>query len=207
VLVPAARSLAVVKFDASHLFFFQTPCRVDALILGALLAVMARDGTLKDSSVWIYRLGGLTGAILFAVFIHWRCLPARDPMMHSVGYSLLSITSAALLVFAITRPVESRMGTIFASPMLRFFGKYSYGLYVIHGMLSPMLAKWFPDRLLLDVTHSLAASVALCTFVRTAVCTLAAFVSWHLFEKRFLTLKRYFTKPQAFAAPASSAAS
>src|SRR5260221_4024268 len=46
-VAPAARTLAVVRFDASHLFFFLTPCRADSLILGALLPAMAKDGTLE----------------------------------------------------------------------------------------------------------------------------------------------------------------
>jgi peptidoglycan/LPS O-acetylase OafA/YrhL len=90
---------------------------------------------------------------------------------------------------------------------LRFFGKYSYGLYIIHGLLSPVLFARLPDTLFIAATHSVVMGVFACVIVRIASCTVAAFLSWHLFEKRFLRLKRYFRKDSERPAMSERAAS
>ena len=76
---------------------------------------------------------------------------------------------------------------------LRFFGKYSYGLYLIHGLLVALLLWVFPTPQWMALfagwpttgVFSLAA-------LKIALCVPLAVLSFHLFEERFLNLKRFF---------------
>jgi peptidoglycan/LPS O-acetylase OafA/YrhL len=88
-------------------------------------------------------------------------------------------------------------GTIAARALgarwLRALGKYSYAMYVFHvpiwAHVQPLV---FPGNRVPTVWGShIVASLGL-----AALCGLlafaAAFASWHVYEKQFLTLKRYF---------------
>jgi peptidoglycan/LPS O-acetylase OafA/YrhL len=80
-----------------------------------------------------------------------------------------------------------------------FFGKYSYGLYVYHGLLNWHLnAMGLEQRLDAALGDHALAMVAHAS-IGVGASTAIAFASYHLFEKRFLALKRYF---EAAAAPA-----
>jgi len=64
----------------------------------------------------------------------------------------------------------------FSLAVLRSFGKYSYGMYVLHYLLLPLFVRWF-GRGLVFVVLSIAATYGV------------AMISYHLFEKRFLAWK------------------
>ena len=77
--------------------------------------------------------------------------------------------------------------------MLTFFGRYSYALYVFHFAI----ARQFGARVrehgglpLLGGSDIPAHVVFLC--VVGSMCVTSAWLSWHLCEKHFLKLKRYF---------------
>ena len=68
--------------------------------------------------------------------------------------------------------------------MLRFFGRYSYGLYVWHDLPSPVCItwqSWFARHIHPLVVGQLVYAVAM-----LALFTAVAVVSYHLFELRFL---------------------
>jgi peptidoglycan/LPS O-acetylase OafA/YrhL len=74
---------------------------------------------------------------------------------------------------------------------LRAAGKYSYAMYVLQRPLHDYVAKPAIAALGMDVTHSIGAHIAYLA-ATIALTFLAALVSWHVFEKRFLDLKRRF---------------
>jgi peptidoglycan/LPS O-acetylase OafA/YrhL len=76
---------------------------------------------------------------------------------------------------------------------MRFFGKYSYGLYVFHHFFSYwfvhhqtelVVARWVGSHTLAVVLQAAFGSVA---------SVAVAFASFHLFEKRALRLKRLWS--------------
>jgi peptidoglycan/LPS O-acetylase OafA/YrhL len=109
--------------------------------------------------------------------------------MPTFGFSLLGLTGAALIATTLKR--GSLAQRIFSLRSLRFFGKYSYGLYVFHysieGFLSgPLRAATFAHL------HSKSLAVLLPAIVILGLSIIAALLSYHLYESQFLHLKRYF---------------
>jgi peptidoglycan/LPS O-acetylase OafA/YrhL len=112
----------------------------------------------------------------------------------AVKYPLIALFHAAFLVLGITAGSETRLGRVLSSSMLRSLGKYSFGIYVYHppligaigylfekvGWNAPLSGAGVGLVLTLKIAMILAASVG------------AAWLSWNLYEKRFLALKRYF---------------
>jgi peptidoglycan/LPS O-acetylase OafA/YrhL len=73
-----------------------------------------------------------------------------------------------------------------------FLGAYSYGLYVYHHFISYYLAT---NRTEFELTRWLGShglAVALQATAGIAASLMIAYLSYELFEKRFLKLKRLF---------------
>jgi peptidoglycan/LPS O-acetylase OafA/YrhL len=181
-------------------FYALTPCRWDALAAGGFIAALVQQqgiDNLRRLQPYALAVLGVGSATLASFFFAMKGL-WPNPLDLTVGLSIIGATFAAAILLvlqggAMTRLVDRRM--------LRFFGKYSYGIYVIHGLIGAALALWipttlwfsyFPSSLFLLGIFSLAA-------VKILVCTLLAMLSWHLYEKRFLGLKEHFK----YASPAT----
>src|SRR5207253_6091855 len=112
-----------------------TPCRMDELAMGALAALEARaPGGIQRMvrpAKWIAAILGV------ALVVLW--LQVMDDVNYTVALTTLSAFFAALLVTAVGGSATSR---VFSNRTLRFFGKYSYGIYVFHWMLTPALEKY-----------------------------------------------------------------
>jgi peptidoglycan/LPS O-acetylase OafA/YrhL len=72
---------------------------------------------------------------------------------------------------------------------LRWFGKYSFGLYVWHPIINMILLH---SHIALVSEASGKTTVLLAVLATLALDLGVAWVSFNLWEKRFLDLKRYF---------------
>ena len=72
---------------------------------------------------------------------------------------------------------------------LRFFGKYSYAMYIFQNPLVPLMALIVTSNQLETATGSFVAGRVVYVLMMTLVTTLVALASWNLFEKHFLALK------------------
>jgi peptidoglycan/LPS O-acetylase OafA/YrhL len=137
------------------------------------------------------RIFGICISILTVVFFIYHGLHWQDNFfVPTIGFSIFGIASAALI--AMTLRPQSFTQTLFKNRVLRFFGKYSYGLYVYHYSIDQALA--VPLRHIIDNHfHSKALGVLLTAMVVFVLSILIALLSFHFFESRFLRLKRYFS--------------
>ena len=109
-----------------------------------------------------------------------------------VRAALILMLLACLLVWALIAPERSATSRFFRSRSMVFLGTYSYGLYVYHHFISYYLTT---NRTEFELAHWLGshgAAVALQATVGASVSLALAYLSYELFEKRFLRLKRLF---------------
>jgi peptidoglycan/LPS O-acetylase OafA/YrhL len=99
---------------------------------------------------------------------------------------------ACLLVWALSAPERSTTSRFFRSHSMVFFGTYSYGLYVYHHFISYYLTTSRTELELARWLGSHGAAVAVQATLGASASLLLAFVSYELYEKRFLALKRLF---------------
>lgn len=172
--------------DQETAAFVLTPARLDSLAAGALLALAARGP--EGLAPVARRTGAMAGACAIALLAvaSWRGgLPAEDSVVGTVGHTLLAGLFASILALAAAASPGAFLIRGLSSPFLVFFGRYSYGLYVIH---HPLL---FLKPESLSATASLPSRL-LFILLATVVSVALAWVSWHLWEKRFLQLKHLF---------------
>ncbi len=177
-----------------------TPFRLDGLALGAFLAVAARQPGGLDRLVravpWVLAVVG----VLLAGTFFWTRVVSREGLdiVLPVRAGLILLLLACLLVWALMAPERSATSRFFRSRGMVFLGTYSYGLYVYHHFVSYYLAV---NRTDLEVAHWLgshSAAVALQAALGASASLAVAYVSYELFEKRFLAMKRLFdTAPES----------
>ena len=190
-----------------------TLCRMDTLMLGGCLALLMRGErmpfTRRAAAWWFW--GSMLVMVVFAV-THPVIYLSSAVFIGTVGYSMCAIAFAAL-IFLVLDPA-SAWNRVFRMGWLRSFGKYSYGIYVLHILVGSLFSMWVHHllgtslRILLTpyLTRPLAIVVEFCLTV--AVVYAAAYLSYNLYEVRFLRLKRYFSykKTERIPAPAEPVA-
>lgn len=170
-----------------------TPARMDALALGALLALTARGPVgLTHIARWAQPVAGLLGLLLCAMVVWRRGLVPHDPVISIVGHTLLACFFALVLVCALTSTRRQFLGRLFSSSSLRFLGQYSYALYVFHHPILFLRPGLLPLDWVPTVLGSLLLKKLVFISVATAVSIVLALISWHLYEKQFFKLKRFF---------------
>jgi len=165
-----------------------TPARIDALALGGLLAIAARQA---DALAAIRRIApwclAAATAFVIVIFVTRDGVWFADPWMHTIGFSILDLGWASVIVMSLPGPRQAWMGPLLEAGWLRLFGKYSYGLYVLHHLILPHLSP-APFAAMLPETLGATAYVA----SSIAVFFGAAWLSWRLIEAPCLELKAFF---------------
>jgi peptidoglycan/LPS O-acetylase OafA/YrhL len=168
-----------------------TPFQLDALCLGAFFAVYLRQpgGEAAVRRAILPMTAAAAGVLLLDFTIH-RVIAAGLSEMRSVRIGLFRVLFAGLLLKAVLAPASSPVFHVFRSRPLRALGIYSYGIYVYHHFLSFYLVKHGTEFALARMVGSHALAVTLQAAGAMAVSIAVAYVSYELFERRFLRLKR-----------------
>lgn len=167
--------------------YFATPCRLDGLLAGSFVALARRDGT---DWAWLRRnarrfMCGSGGLLLVMVL---RKATMDDRLVLTFGIGALALFFSGLIVLAVDAEEGCRLRRVLEHHGLRAVGKYSYGIYVFHSLILMTGAQALSSR----IHHTgLVAKLLALIWVSAASFT-AASLSYHLYEKHFLRLKRLF---------------
>ena len=195
-----------------------TPCQFDALALGSLVAILIRDPVgqqwLRIHSPRLFISGAIMVSLTVLTLIALRISPQSGgdmevrtiagssighpmlfqilPWISDVLYAPLDLAFVALLATVVTE-ASPLLERIFSWKPLRALGGYSYGLYVFHYIVIAILGNLlihFPEIAHATAVGMLSAFCLLC--VNLAISFALTVASFHLYEKRFLKLKKYF---------------
>ncbi|GLC28159.1 acyltransferase family protein [Roseisolibacter agri] len=170
-----------------------TPTHADSLLVGALLALAARAACWWDRATRWAQPAFLLAAPLALALIAWGHTgdPTGHTAAYTVGFTCVAIASGALLVLALDAPPGTRTARLFRHPAMRFFGQYSYGIYVFSGLVDVAMRGAVPFAAALPrVAGSQVPAATLVLVTAAGAATALAYVSYHLYEKHWLQLKR-----------------
>jgi peptidoglycan/LPS O-acetylase OafA/YrhL len=186
-----ARVIVAMGGDVCAVLRWSTVYRIDGLAVGSFVAILVRREELHARMLyWAGRGAVVLGLAFFMVGLIPRSVaPMRLITVIAVPIAVCFFASLLVLSINIGQAV---IPVTMQIPVLMSFGKYSYGLYVIHGLLRPQCWKWFPPNCLVAITPIPILGIFLSMAMGVATCYAIAFVSWHLYESQFLRLKKCF---------------
>jgi peptidoglycan/LPS O-acetylase OafA/YrhL len=153
-------------------------------------------------------LGIALGQRHFAAFVDFRDMPpgvnTDSSLVVTLGIAALAPLFASALIMVLDAPPHAWYRGPVNSRILRSFGKYSYGIYVLHVILLVCVVQALERFMPVGFQELPGAAQKLisgaCVLVLSFV---VAFISYHLFERHFLRLKRFFEYQSPVAKPAA----
>jgi peptidoglycan/LPS O-acetylase OafA/YrhL len=181
--------------------FFITPCRLDGLLAGSWVALAWRD---QEDWEQFKRFAGQlvlgAGCLLLGIALGQRhFIPDADTNLEPIaavdgslavtlGIAALAVFFSGLIALAVDSAEGSRLRSLLESNGLRAIGKYSYAIYIFHSLILSATV-----QLVTPLSHAPAfVAKPIAVIWVLAISFVAAWSSYHPYEKHFLRLKRYF---------------
>lgn len=184
-----SRALMLAAGAKPEMIYMFTFCRMDALALGAAMAVVSQSAPAMQ---WITShsrsLLVMTFATLLGVSLYSHSYSVFDPHTLVLGQTLLAAAFALLVVSTGSIPPGSfgyPLRRILEMRWLRRVGRYSFAMYVFH---LPLLVA-FGDSIREVLGFAGAATPLVYVLAAIGLSFLAGMASYHLLEKHFLALK------------------
>jgi peptidoglycan/LPS O-acetylase OafA/YrhL len=156
--------------------FHNTLLQLDALAAGALIACRFDQIAAWRPYAW------------FAACLLPLGLSLPIGFWNNISQTIQVLAGAALLIVLMDNEVA--ISRVFRAPALRYLGKISYGVYLLHSLV---FAVFFRSRFGISVIESGSAFAAvLCLLAEFAIALAIATLSFYFFESPLLRLKRYF---------------
>lgn len=180
----ASRALMIAS--GMDVFSF-TLCRLDALSVGALIAVAPKAWTRLALFLRSNVLLSLVALVAFGavyVAVSGKAMGA----VQVLKFSATAVLFGVVIAICVGDERQALLGRAFATKPLRFLGKYSYGLYVYHPFVFER-----SNALLERLGFGPQPSWSLPVFAVGVVATIGvAWLSWQIIESPFLRLKDRF---------------
>lgn len=176
---PLVRAHFAQRGSAELAWSFATVCRLDALSVGIVAAIAIRNP--KGYAFIERQIHSLAvlASVGMLLMIAITCWPELVP--HYLVFSVAAVFYSLVLLIALFR-TNWFVSQMLRSDALRFFGRISYALYIVHqgvrGLVGVAFAR-FP------FTNN-AMRTAAATAAATAISILIAEVSWRLMEERLI---------------------
>lgn len=161
--------------------------RADSLLFGAGAALLARSPSAKKLPAGKILLASVAALALVLDLSHgadpasaWICV---------LGYSLIAAASASVIFLA--QQGSGWLPRLIDRKLFRFFGRYSYGLYLFHGLYFVYL-RHLSGKIEAE-THSGLLAHSFIIIVGFALSIALAVLSYHFFEAPILKLKARFS--------------
>jgi len=182
VLVVAGIGLSIILRNINPFTPFAsmfTLCRTEGLLLGGLAAILIRNpGSISKSVIYT----GLIVSILAIVcmWLYNGSANSNSLIFVRIGYTVTDFLCFFTLLFLFLRgKITSNLRELIANRILRLAGKYSYGIYVYHAILFWLL-------------YNAQVTSFQSFFALSTITILISVLSYHLYEKPFLSLKKHF---------------
>jgi peptidoglycan/LPS O-acetylase OafA/YrhL len=177
-----------LKFPANPINWANTFANFDMLASGALLAIILKKVDIKKVLISCLILSIFTLLIYLLVFY----LKPSHHLFWETNVKLTEIDGQAFIilvipfiVFAISYLIyKNNIFTkiFFSNSIIVYIGKISYGIYLYHLIVFLIIDRYCHINNIFIISTS-----------KFFLTMLISVLSWHLIEKRFLSLKRYFS--------------
>ncbi|HWE03293.1 MAG TPA: acyltransferase [Tepidisphaeraceae bacterium] len=176
--------------------YLLSPCRVDGLAMGALMALIVRSHLSVDLvRKWAWTLGVPSLLLIIALgfrgggsggFSHY------GRAMTTGGFSLFAILFASVIALVVSAPPNAGGRVFLEWAPLRSVGRYSFAMYIFHLLCLRPFTLLFPIKGLGHMLHSTNLGIFAFAILASLATYGLAMLSWYCYEQNFLRLKRLF---------------
>jgi len=169
-------------------FNLYTFTRIDGICIGTMVALLLRidkDFLRKYTAVIVLFFAALN----FTFFFINRRYHFSFPYLALAGYTTFAMMFGLLVNDAVTKQTKL-IDFLFNIPLLKFFGKISYGFYIFHWPVYLSVSPYLVSRMSKFTSGSILQFTV--SLLATVVAILISLLSYHYFEKYFLKLKDKF---------------
>jgi peptidoglycan/LPS O-acetylase OafA/YrhL len=177
------RIILVIQNTNPWFIYESLPTRIDSLFAGAILALVPLPSV---RTAWMGLVGGLAAFVAVVLIAHTMWFSSK-PMM-TVGYSILAVFYTSILALALHS--STLVARFLSFKPLRFYGRYSYGLYLWHYLFSAQIERFVVW--MVEIIHIPAIASLLAFAVVLTGATAIAVLSFYLIEEPFLRIKRRY---------------
>ncbi|HEY3997409.1 MAG TPA: acyltransferase [Candidatus Xenobia bacterium] len=184
----------LITLDAGYVVYVNTLCRMDAIAYGCLLAQIMKDPVLNARFLAVAR-----PLLLFGMASMATCFMMAGPAwfrihkLDTFGLSALDLTSATY-GFLLLEGKLPRHTRVLETRWVRFVGKNTYGIYLLHYLIVPILDRVMPVVWFFQRTGNWFVAVVIHLIAELVVIVVVAAVVRELYEKQFLRLTRFFPR-------------
>ena len=185
-LAPILRLVLLLGGWGTFEVYSNTLARADGLLAGSLVAIALRNQVwrirmerIAVPALWV---GGI-GLVLVYAWLGSVTFTNKKVLLLMLPLNLL--LAAAVVFLGATRPA-SPPSRFFSARILRWFGKYSYALYIFHVPIMLVFDGMLGDS---HLAHSPFVNYLLFLTVTGSASLAVALISWHWCEKYCLRLK------------------
>lgn len=189
----ALASRIVLAFTTDNEMWAQvfTFCRLDSLCLGAVFALWVRGPEGWSVLRWAVKALPFVAAAMLVLMVY-----PTEGAWHRVELAVKEFLLAGLFALFVSTSAWPAgwlpMRAALRWQPLMLLGKYSYGLYVFHGIISYYFATHGGIAYFARFAGSHTGALLLQALTGSLLSLLVAVMSYHLYEVRFLRLKRFF---------------
>lgn len=166
-----------------YVYYGNTFCRVDSFLMGIFL-FLNKERLNRTSLFWIAGIG-----LALLVTVGWidGDFSMHHSLMAGLGFTGFYLVYGFLVAYPF-QPNESFLSPVLSHPILQFFGKYSYGLYVFHWIVLRMAGGGLQKLLQIHMPFEWATITASNILLLTTLAL--SMISYHWIETPFLRLKK-----------------
>ncbi len=189
IAVALAFKVAAEVFHLPSLMSYTaTISQLDALAAGSWVACQTKDGL----RFWFNFLKRPLIALLIVIVIG-ACVARLIPGGARINIQLLAIIfSVGTLMLIGVGKLPRLMSAVLSNSVLGWFGRYSYGIYLLHYPLLGLLFNNFGEAIGERLESSPDVTVLLVIALTVAGTSLVALVMFHIIEQPALKAKRFF---------------
>ncbi len=193
-LVSILARIALMTMGANSIAtYVVTPARMEGLAFGGLAAVVIRGLDMELLRGLAIKVMRVSVVLLVIVFLYFDGLDWALKEVQLMSLPLFALMFTSILVVTLTSNEHSLVLKILNNRMLMAFGKYSYAMYLFHLPLRALVRdEFYGPTNFITIAGSKLPGQMLFYLIGIGITFLAAWLSWHTYEKHFLRLKRSF---------------
>jgi len=170
-----------------------TLTRLDPLLIGAVIAVLIRKDCFIKLSKYAVLVFFVSLYFLVQMHLENNYLYKNKIDVINYGYLLIAICFGSLLYILLSLKENNIISKIFSLKFLKFFGKYSYALYLFNQPIVFIVKHYiFDPKKNQSIFGERLLSQFWFTFLVLSISVVLSILSWNLFEKHFNRLKKKF---------------